>query len=60
MREQTREVLLDILENHESLDKITVTTEGPMVRTVTIVINDLDDEWFKELQESLGVPIDKG
>lgn len=60
MREETREVLLDILKNHEALEKITVTTDGIIFRTVTITIEHLDGEWFRELQESLKTPFLEG
>lgn len=52
MTEDQRELLLDIFENTEAINKISITLE-PLSRNITIVYEDLDDEWFRELQELL-------
>lgn len=52
MNEETRQLLLDILRNTERLDKVTVEAD-PISRTVTIRYEDLDDEWFREVMQSL-------
>jgi hypothetical protein len=46
-----REILADIFDNTEALDKITVEID-PVSRSVTIRYEDLDDEWFRELAEA--------
>lgn len=49
MNEEERELLLDIFENTEAPEKIKIILD-PLTRDVTIVYEDLDDEWFRELQ----------
>lgn len=50
--EAQREVLADIFENFDgNADKIKIELE-PVSKTVTVVYEDCDDEWFKWLQES--------
>lgn len=49
MNEEMRAVLLDIIQNTELLDKVSVTL-NPLTRDVVITYEDLDDEWFKELE----------
>ena len=49
MSEEGRELLLDIFENTEALQKIIITLD-PLTRDVTILYEDCDDEWFRELQ----------
>lgn len=44
-------VLADIFANSERPDKMTLELD-PVSRTVRIVYEDLDDEWFKELEAS--------
>lgn len=51
MNETQREVLLDILENTESLYKIEIMFDK-LSRDVTIQYDHMDDEWFKELVEA--------
>jgi len=51
MTEDEREILLDIFENTESPNKIKITLD-PISRDVTIVYEDCDDEWFRELQSA--------
>jgi len=46
------DVLADILEHHENLDKISVRIY-PQTRNIKIEIEDLDDEWFNELKSAL-------
>jgi hypothetical protein len=46
-----REILADIFENTEALDKITVEID-PVSRSVTIRYEDIDAEWFRELREA--------
>ena len=47
------EILADIFENTERPDKIAVAIDR-ISRDITIVYQDLDDSWFKELAEALG------
>ena len=49
MNEDERELLLDIFENTEAPEKIKIVLD-PRTRDVTIVYEDCDDEWFRELQ----------
>jgi hypothetical protein len=49
MTELEREVLLDIFENTESPEKIKISLD-PISRDVTVIYEDCDDEWFRELQ----------
>ncbi len=49
--EDLRAVLVDILCHTEALDKIVLTLD-PISRSVTIVVNDLDDSWFQEIEPS--------
>lgn len=51
MTEEQRELLLDIFENTESPNKVTISLD-PISRDVTIVYEDMDDEWFRELQSA--------
>lgn len=44
-------ILADIFANSERPDKITVRLD-PVSRTVTVVYEDLDEEWFKELTDA--------
>lgn len=48
--QETLDVLGDIFT--ERPDKITVTLD-PVSRDITVVYEDLDEEWFKELQEAV-------
>ena len=52
MTESQREILLDIFENMESPDKIKITLD-PITRDVNLLLEDCDDEWFRELQETV-------
>jgi len=49
MNEQERELLLDIFGNTESPEKVKIILD-PISRDVTIIYEDCDDEWFRELQ----------
>jgi len=46
--EEQRETLIDIFENHEVPEKMHIELD-PVSRDVTIKIEHLDSEWFKEL-----------
>ena len=46
-----QQVLADIFGNTERLDKITVRMD-PVSRTVTVVYEDMDEEWFNELTDA--------
>lgn len=48
MTDEQFEVLQDIIENTERPDKITVSLDKA-TRTMTIVYESLDEEWFKEM-----------
>lgn len=54
--ESMRLQLLDILENTEALDKITVTADHTS-RSVTIYYEHLDDEWFREVCDELSAAV---
>ena len=51
MTEEERKLLLDIFENTESPEKVNIILD-PISRNVTIVYEDCDDEWFRELQSA--------
>jgi hypothetical protein len=46
--EDMRQLLVDILNNTERLDKISIAVD-PSTRTITIRYDDLDEEWFDEM-----------
>ena len=48
INEDTQEILADIFENIERPDKIRISLEKD-ARTMTVVYEHLDCEWFKEL-----------
>ena len=50
--QETLYILADIFSNTERPDKITVTTD-PMSRSVIIVYEDMDDDSYSEVAESL-------
>lgn len=50
--EDQRELLLGILSETERLDKVQLSID-PTTRNVTIVLEDLDDEWFNEVRDTL-------
>lgn len=43
------ELLKDIITNTERADKLSVRLD-PVSRTMTVEYDDMDDEWFKEMQ----------
>jgi len=45
-------ILEDIFELHESPEKMDLFLD-PISKDVTILIHDLNEEWFKELEEVL-------
>lgn len=49
--EDQREIIIDILTNTESLDKISLELDN-VSKTFAIKYEHLDSEWFKELQAS--------
>lgn len=55
MKESEREILLDIFENTESPHKIIVELREAS-RDAVITLEDLDDEWFRELKEAKASP----
>lgn len=50
------ELLKDIITNTERTDKLSVRLD-PVSRTMTIEYDDLDDEWFKEMQALVPVAV---
>ena len=50
--QETLDALCDLLCNTERPDKITVTTD-PVSRSVTIVYEDMDEDYYSEIAESL-------
>ena len=50
--EEQRKCLIDILENMDSLYKISIDLDH-VSRKVTIIYDGCDDEWFRELQASM-------
>lgn len=50
--QETLDALCEALCNTERPDKITVTTD-PVSRSVTIVYEDMDDDFYSEIAESL-------
>lgn len=46
--EQLRLAILEVFSETERLDKVTVSAD-PVSSTVTIVYEDIDDEWFRDL-----------
>lgn len=55
--ESQREVLLDIFENTERLDKISISTNKD-TKTVTVVYEDIDEQWFFEVEGDV-IKLDK-
>ena len=54
--EEQREILKDIFENHDSPEKIKISLDYSS-RDMSILIMDLDDEWFSELKkEAINIP----
>lgn len=49
---ETLDILADIFLNTERPDKITVTTD-PVSKSVTIVYEDMDDDFYSEVVKSL-------
>ena len=49
--DEQRAVLAEILTYTEALYKIDLSVD-PVSRTITVVYDDLDQEWFRELQEA--------
>ncbi len=48
LTEDMRQVLVDILNNTERLDKISITADA-VTRTIVVTWEDLDEEWFDEM-----------
>lgn len=51
INEDIQEILADIFENSERPDKITIECDKSS-HSITIVYEDLDEEWFKELVDN--------
>ena len=51
MTEDEKEIVNDIFDNHDNLDKISVELNTE-THDVVIRIQDLDNEWFRELKEA--------
>lgn len=51
INKETQEILADIFENSERPDKIYLTVDATS-KTITVVYENLDEEWFKEISES--------
>lgn len=51
MTTKQQDVLADIFENSSSMQEKAKIRFEPTSRSVIILIEDLDDEWFHELQE---------
>lgn len=51
LTENQRDILLDIFQNIERLDKFKILFDD-RTRNVTIIYEDCDDEWFLELLNS--------
>lgn len=58
MTKEQRELLLEILGDTEAPWKVEITTD-PVSRSLIVRYEDLDDEWFREIQETLR-PTDTG
>ncbi len=54
VNEDTQEILADIFKNSERPDKMRINLNKAS-RSITITYEDLDDEWFKELQDTLPI-----
>ena len=48
VNEDVQEILADIFENSERPDKMKISLDTD-TNSITIIYEDLDDEWFKEL-----------
>jgi hypothetical protein len=50
--QETLDLLCEIFCNSEAPDKITVTTD-PVSKSITVVYEDMDQQWYGEITESL-------
>jgi hypothetical protein len=50
--QETLDLLCDIFCNSEAPDKITVTTD-PVSKSITVVYEDMDQQWYEEITETL-------
>ncbi len=50
--QETLDAICEILCNSEAPDKITVTAD-PVSKSITVVYEDMDQQWYEEITETL-------